>query len=104
MSELSDCPFCGNSDMDEDEGVYPRGPRLPDGTMVPGHFFIVRCGNPSCNAEVEDETREKAVARWNRRVQLVAMRTCLQTGTAECAIAMAQRIIGDPRDSVSGGG
>lgn len=57
--ELLPCPFCGNANMDEDEGVFRTGHRYDD--------WVVRCGNPSCGAEVRHESRDVTVAAWNRR-------------------------------------
>ena len=59
---LLPCPFCG-LDVTDDEGCFPLNHARSR--------WEVRCGNPSCFAhEATDETREAAIARWNRRATL----------------------------------
>lgn len=53
---LLPCPFCGNKDMDGDEGVFEIGP-----------CWYVRCGDPSCFAEVMRDFKDEAIGAWNRR-------------------------------------
>lgn len=62
MAELLNCPFC-NNDVNEDEGCFQVSGFRPPSTPA----FSVRCGNPSCNAEVTATSRESAIAAWNRR-------------------------------------
>lgn len=59
MSQLKPCPFCGC------EG-FETSPFLKGFTDL---TWVVRCGNPDCNAEVVVATAfsENAVERWNRR-------------------------------------
>jgi len=53
---LLPCPFCGNPDVQDDEGCYPTS-----------RGWQVLCGDPFCNASISGETRELTVAKWNRR-------------------------------------
>src|SRR5690349_8613442 len=62
MAELLGCPMCGN-DVNDDEGCFQVSGFRPPSTPA----FAVRCGNPSCNAEVTATSRESAIAAWNRR-------------------------------------
>ena len=57
QTDLTACPFCGTDDI---EGPYPT-------RMRPPTYYIVSCGNPSCQAEVSDESSEGAKRRWNTR-------------------------------------
>lgn len=58
-SAMLPCPFCG-LDVTHDEGCFPINRERS--------LWEVRCGNPSCFAhEPTDESREAAIARWNRR-------------------------------------
>lgn len=57
--DLLPCPFCGNTESDFEGSPWPRNREMTS--------WIVRCGNPSCNAEVIDESPEMVVSRWNRR-------------------------------------
>lgn len=65
QAKLKPCPFCGNVDMDTDEGCFPvkfdgGKPRL----------WEVRCGNPSCFAnDPSAGTRADAIAKWNARAK-----------------------------------
>lgn len=59
---MEPCPFCGGEASVEcwvSAGTAARG-------------YRVRCGNGSCNGEVECGTEAEAIAAWNRR----AGRTC----------------------------
>ena len=57
MYELKPCPFCGNVD-DFEGSPFPSRNR---------DYWIVRCGVPSCNAQVLGGTPAAAVVAWNRR-------------------------------------
>ena len=68
--ELKPCPFCGRSDYLTLEVVEPHThsdwlkseiPDLPDCT---GECFI-ECWY--CSASISGQTKEQAIARWNRR-------------------------------------
>lgn len=57
MTELRNCPFCGN-DVNDDEGCFPCSPK----------YWEVRCGNPACFAhDSVRSTREEAITAWNTR-------------------------------------
>lgn len=64
MRELKPCPFCGN-DVNDDEGCFQSGGFIGPKTPV----WSVRCGNPSCNADVSAASADAAIAAWNTRAQ-----------------------------------
>lgn len=55
---IKPCPFCGDYDLD---GGAPW-PADRDRTE-----WVVRCGDPSCNAEIRASTREAVIEAWERR-------------------------------------
>jgi len=60
VTELLDCPFCGDSvDIHDSDTVYPTN-RIKT---------IWQCGclNPECCASVLGESREHALELWNTR-------------------------------------
>lgn len=64
---LLPCPFCGN-DMNDDEGCFQAG-----GFRAPSTpHWVVRCGNPSCNAETSAVNQDVAITAWNARAQAPA--------------------------------
>lgn len=65
--ELLPCPFCGNT-VQDDEGCFQSAGFRPLSTAV----WSVRCGNPSCNADVSGTSADDAVDAWNRRPALRA--------------------------------
>ena len=62
MQELKPCPFCGCSLLDTSDGksAFPSG-------VMDGCYWIARCGDPSCHAEVTGDTEDKAIIKWNTR-------------------------------------
>jgi hypothetical protein len=75
MSELKPCPFCGNSDWDGEDSVYPSGitwkedPKI--GCKVYGKWlefehkcFQVVC---DCGAEMHGDSEADAIKNWNTR-------------------------------------
>ena len=62
--ELKPCPFCGN-DVNGDEGCFQAGGFVAPSTP----YWVVNCGNPSCNAETSATTRDLAIYAWNRRAR-----------------------------------
>jgi hypothetical protein len=58
VQKLKPCPFCGN-DVNDDEGCFQTGGFRS--------YWVVRCGNPSCNAETSAVNREAAITAWNNR-------------------------------------
>ena len=53
---LKPCPFCGSeAELFESPGVY-----------------FVECSNPKCNYPNNWNTREEAVAAWNKRAEVQA--------------------------------
>lgn len=61
---LLPCPFCGNSD-DFEGSPWPSG-----GIGIPGSW-VVRCGNPGCNADIRAGTPQEAIGMWNRRTPIL---------------------------------
>lgn len=64
MIELLPCPFCGNNDIDNDEGLFHH----------PAHGCVIetweiRCGKPGC-ASIEAETQEECIRMWNTRAAI----------------------------------
>lgn len=59
---LMPCPFCGN-EVQDDEGCFQAGGFRSPATP----HWVVRCGNPECNAETSATNAESAVIAWNRR-------------------------------------
>jgi len=57
---LKPCPFCGSRAI-----VYGKGPFYPRCTSGPGSGFHATC--PGNQGWAGFETREKAIAAWNRR-------------------------------------
>lgn len=57
-SAMLSCPFCGCDDLET--------------SPFPGNrertFWVCRCGNPTCGAEIQGPTAEEAARRWNRSV------------------------------------
>lgn len=82
MIELKPCPFCGHRLIVEDEDtLYPNGFywRVTDGIQ---HYIRLRdrqegdkpCWNVVCNAlsggcdaEINANSKEEAISKWNRR-------------------------------------
>jgi len=56
--QLKPCPFCGTEYLDT---------LNPYGWFRLGDSYFIRCGNPDCFAEIECETPEEVIRRWNRR-------------------------------------
>jgi len=85
MSENKPCPFCGKAvDLDDPDTLYPTGTcwrfdeelemrtyhgmnkKQPgDGMCYKMHCPVCAGG---CGAEIHGDTREEALALWNRRV------------------------------------
>lgn len=61
MNALKVCPFCGNHE-DFEGSPFPS-------SSGSDSYFVVRCGNPACEAEVAASTPQEAVGRWNNRAQ-----------------------------------
>lgn len=59
--EIKSCPFCGNHGLDNSNG----GP-FPTGREA-NTYWVARCGNPSCHAEVLGDDEADAIRKWNRR-------------------------------------
>lgn len=77
------CPFCGHkADLDDDDTLYPSGIywRETDGIR---HYILLRnrqdgdgqvwgmhCPEVAggCGAEIDGDTKEEALEKWNRRV------------------------------------
>lgn len=59
MTIFMPCPFCGADHPDNPD----ESPSFPDGQGG----WVVRCGDPSCGAEVRDDSPGDALAKWNRR-------------------------------------
>jgi hypothetical protein len=62
--DLLPCPFCGNTQDDFEDSPFGK----------PG-CYVVRCGNPNCNADVVGKTPEDAIKKWNRRTNATARHT-----------------------------
>lgn len=65
--ELEPCPFCGNA-VQDDEGCFQSAGFRTGSTAV----WSVRCGNPTCNADVSATSADGAIDAWNRRAALRA--------------------------------
>ena len=50
------CPFCGTTEI---EGPFPINRAA--------EWFVLRCGNPGCQAEIEAREAHEALTLWNRR-------------------------------------
>ena len=64
MIELLPCPFCGNNDIDNDEGLFHHPAR---GCVI--ETWEIRCGKPGC-ASIEAETQEECIRMWNTRAAI----------------------------------
>jgi len=87
QAKLKPCPFCGNVDMDNDEGCFPV--RFHQGRPT---AWEVRCGNPSCFAfEAEAGSREIAIEKWNRRYAGEALGPEFKGHYAAAVLALAKK-------------
>jgi len=60
--EIKECPFCGTKGLDTSYGgAFPTG-------RDSNTYWIARCGNPECHAEVLGDNEDDAIRKWNRRV------------------------------------
>jgi hypothetical protein len=58
---IKGCPFCGAQGLDTSDGsAFPAG-------REENTYWIARCGNPDCHAEVLGDNEEDAIRKWNRR-------------------------------------
>lgn len=84
--ELKPCPFCGfDADLDEPDTLYPGGRwREDDGIrhyLLPndkreghGRTWTLHCPVTvgGCGAQISGDTREEAIAAWDRRADSLA--------------------------------
>lgn len=76
MTELKPCPFCGHSNFDMRDTLYPSGTTWhehKEGYRVYGKPYKyenkcwqVVCG---CGAELHADSKQEAITAWNRRVK-----------------------------------
>jgi Lar family restriction alleviation protein len=60
MSNIKNCPFCGN------EGLLARECTIPDEDYV---MYYILCNSETCDTHTgKFFTRESAIQHWNRRV------------------------------------
>lgn len=90
VRELLPCPFCGNT-VQDDEGCFQSAGFRPHSTAV----WSVRCGNPSCNADVSGTSADDAVDAWNRRS---AMRAAPEAEALRVAMTTLEQIATTPRN------
>lgn len=65
------CPFCGCDHADNATNApFPS-------RAFGARYWTARCGNPSCGADVEGETEQDALNRWNRRPATVSVEAVL---------------------------
>ncbi len=91
VRELLPCPFCGNT-VQDDEGCFQSAGFRPHSTAV----WSVRCGNPSCNADVSGTSADDAVDAWNRRPALRAAPEGFVLVPVACTRAMREAWDGAP--------
>lgn len=74
--KLEPCPFCGQEEFEIEDSLYPTGVTWEfSGNMkIYGshHEYDNNCWQMSCKcgAEVQADTKEETVKRWNTRIKL----------------------------------
>ena len=81
-ADILDCPFCGHSPQDRQDFLHPTGTawredngrrhyiRWDDPRGFHGRCWSLTCleHEGGCGAEMQGDSEEEVIARWNRRV------------------------------------
>ena len=85
MADLLPCPFCGKKpNLTDQDTLYPSGiawrqneelgmrtyHRFADRQEGDGMCYGMHCPDTGggCGAEIHGDTREEAIAKWNKRI------------------------------------